>query len=499
MTMITRMTWPLITCAVALSGCQVTKASIKFSTVPVERMAAARADLDSLVAGELSRGRTSGAFSVLEARKTRDYAVRRLGGAPTAPVTSRDLRPILVPLLARLAPGAARGLVLTGAVTKALPRARQQRDDLFWRDLRLFDARVRAGVPYADAARKSFAPVPPEEAALMFGDGEAFLSFFVHGEKVHVFVVADGKLRVETLAVSTTALGDAARRLIDATANAGPWREAAEQAHAMLIAPFERDLVHVRTLTISPDAFLANLPWAVLAPRGGPLLIERLRVTLVPSATILRALMQRPIVEAPPRLLAVGNAHYPRGVAPLPFAEVEADSVADVFDEATLLTGDAAGEGRVTTAMASHNIFHFATHGLLLGNTAPDASSLLVSEDGGGDGFLSVAEIAALDLRRAQLAVLSACETSVGAEGQQAIDLGNLSGAFLAAGAPTVIGSLWKVDDTSTTTLMLELYRRFLEVGAGEALRQAQLTLLHDGRHAHPYHWAAFVVYGWDK
>ena len=89
--------------------------------------------------------------------------------------------------------------------------------------------------------------------------------------------------------------------------------------------------------------------------------------------------------------------------------------------------------------------------------------------------------------------------TSVGESEGASIDLSTLTGAFLGAGAPSVIGTLWQVADESTTLLMVDFYEQLLELGAGESLRRSQLRLARSKRFAHPYFWAAFVIHGWGK
>ena len=102
--------------------------------------------------------------------------------------------------------------------------------------------------------------------------------------------------------------------------------------------------------------------------------------------------------------------------------------------------------------------------------------------------------------RNLRLVVLSACETARGAANPQAEVLG-MPDAFVMAGAPTVIASLWSVYTWSTTDLMVEFYRRVAKEkqDTATALLEARRALLRDrarGRYAHPYYWAPFLLFG---
>ncbi|MGH8521535.1 MAG: CHAT domain-containing protein, partial [Gammaproteobacteria bacterium] len=124
------------------------------------------------------------------------------------------------------------------------------------------------------------------------------------------------------------------------------------------------------------------------------------------------------------------------------------------------------------------------------------ANRLRSGED---DGVLTALEVAGLDLAGTELAVLSACETAVGAV-QNGEGVYGLRRALVLAGVRTQIASLWKVDDAATKDLMIDYYRR-LQAGAGrsQALREAQLTMLKNPTRAHPYYWASFIAIGEQK
>jgi CHAT domain-containing protein len=97
------------------------------------------------------------------------------------------------------------------------------------------------------------------------------------------------------------------------------------------------------------------------------------------------------------------------------------------------------------------------------------------------DGLLRAEEAAGLDLRGAELVVLSACDTGRGRVSDNQGVLG-LQRGFEAAGARTLVVSLWSVSDPATSVLMEEFYTNLWakRLPRLEALRQAQLTVLRD-------------------
>jgi CHAT domain-containing protein len=107
-----------------------------------------------------------------------------------------------------------------------------------------------------------------------------------------------------------------------------------------------------------------------------------------------------------------------------------------------------------------------------------------------------------LDLK-ADLAVLSACETARGRVGAGEGMIG-LSWALFVAGCPTTVVSQWKVESAGTTELMLEFHRQLKTqmansagtFSAARALREASLKLRRTSAYRHPFYWAGFVVSG---
>jgi len=104
---------------------------------------------------------------------------------------------------------------------------------------------------------------------------------------------------------------------------------------------------------------------------------------------------------------------------------------------------------------------------------------------------------------RAEIAILSACQTAQGR-----IDAGEgvigISWAFFIAGVPTVLASQWKVDSQSTRDLMIAFHRQLAnhqlhpvrEASKADLLRFAQLEMIQNRHLHHPYHWAGFIIVG---
>jgi len=196
--------------------------------------------------------------------------------------------------------------------------------------------------------------------------------------------------------------------------------------------------------------------------------------------------------------LATGP-HIPR----LPYTLREADEILKAAgapaSSLRAVGRKASREAALDAGLRDYRYIHFATHGFL-DTERPSLSALVLSQiDENGrpvDGFLRVNDIYGMRLN-ADLVVLSACQTGLGKEVRGEGVMG-LTRAFMYAGAPRVIVSLWSVNDRATATLMAELYRNMLSRGMrpADALRKAQLKLRKSKDWPSPYYWAAFQLQG---
>jgi CHAT domain-containing protein len=124
-------------------------------------------------------------------------------------------------------------------------------------------------------------------------------------------------------------------------------------------------------------------------------------------------------------------------------------------------------------------------------------SGLQLEADNSDDGRLEVHEIMELRLK-AKLVTLSACDTAVGSGYFSDIppgdDLVGLTRAFLSTGTPSVLASLWEVNDRSAVTFMDNFYRQLRLSDKATALAMAQRQMRVRGMYRHPYYWAAAAV-----
>ncbi|MCP4552270.1 MAG: CHAT domain-containing protein, partial [Bacteroidetes bacterium] len=182
---------------------------------------------------------------------------------------------------------------------------------------------------------------------------------------------------------------------------------------------------------------------------------------------------------------------------PLKNAQEEVANVSEIFNS-TVFTNDMASEGNFKTNSSNHDILHFAMH-TILDDKDPMYSKLVFTQglDSIEDGFLNTYEIYNLTLN-AQLAVLSACNTGGGkiinGEG-----IMSLARGFFYSGVPSIIMTLWEVDDKSGADIMTGFYRKLKDgLSKDVALQEAKLDYLATASQlrAHPYFWAAYVNIG---
>ena len=270
-----------------------------------------------------------------------------------------------------------------------------------------------------------------------------------------------------------------------------------------------------QAMIVIPDGKLDLLPFSALVKDGQYILSSHL-VTVVPSGTVLDMLRHRAaqgirddrsylgvaawtLTGTPTSLLAVIHSAISgperRELVALPESRYEVQTIgADLPKPSTILLGSRATETNFKRLpLNQYNVIHLALHGYA-DPEFPDRSALVFAPEQPpiNDGLLQVREIRRLRLN-ANLVTLSACDTGVGPVGEEGV--ADIVNAFIQAGAQSVVSTLWELDDHATAHLMTVFYAHLgRHEEKAEALRQAQLEMLHSG--APPFDWAGFEFDG---
>ncbi|MFO7890007.1 MAG: CHAT domain-containing protein [bacterium] len=291
----------------------------------------------------------------------------------------------------------------------------------------------------------------------------------------------------------------------------------------LLKTPAAACLDNTQELIIVPDDILHYFPFEILVTdlQEGEVtyLIEDYAISYAPSASLLNPDL-RTKNRARHSLLAMGNPDFRsekkksfwdqlvgivkyravfRGdnFLPLPEAEKEVIKIAENFRNSTVYTGKQANEERFKQIASDFNIIHLATH-FLVDDSQPMYSKIVLSQAGNEseDGLLQTYEIYNMKLN-ADMVVLSGCNTGMG-ELKRGEGLMGITRAFLYAGVPSLVVSLWPVEDRSTAVLMDTFYQ-YLNKGSSEnrALQKAKIDLIKSSDiKQDAFYWAPFVLIG---
>ena len=363
---------------------------------------------------------------------------------------------------------------------------------------------ILAGAPeYADV--KGADPLKPREVAALL-DPDTVLLTYLLGERTAMVGVLrpNGEAVTKPLPTAPSELQKLASEFAGLVRGAGggrgaaplggaprPWRPASEALFRALVAPVWEHVAGAKRLAVVPYGALNYVPFGALARPGGGLLIESHEIAVLPSATVLKYCRARAGKgRARAVVFALGRTQPKagRGWTPLPWTVQEGRSVQEILPDARLVQEAEFTRESVVRLAPSYDIVHFATHGLLDGGD-PLRSAVITADEP-----LRVEDIFELRLN-ASLVVLSACESGLGRifRGDEIV---GLTRAFFYAGTPSVLATLWSVDDESTARFMAGFYRALQRPGTSKssALRQAQLELMK--QYDRPYHWAPFELWG---
>jgi len=375
---------------------------------------------------------------------------------------------------------------------------------------------LRYGEPQVSVADLRKRLVAPDQNLLVYA---------VTGDHLYMLVV-----RADTAAllrVPNAGIADAVRAMNDAIGAraGGAYTKAAHALYQLAFAPVAHLLTQQRLLII-PDGALQKVNFEVLldAPSNeadfrAHLLIQRHAIAYLLSATtalqfsdLARQRSNRVLAMAPGFTDEVKQDYLARmhdsalvdrqflSYVRQPFAMRTAQELGQLLS-AQVMVGSEASEQRFRAKAGEFGVLHLGTHAEM-NAASPMYSRLVLSKDGSGvdadaDGYLHAYEIYELDLR-AQLAVLTACETGIGKD-DDGEGVRSLGYSFAYAGCPSLITSLWQIDEKASSSIIARFYELLADGSPKhEALRTAKLEHLAqaDDELAFPYYWAGLVLVG---
>ncbi len=304
----------------------------------------------------------------------------------------------------------------------------------------------------------------------------------------------------------------------------------ANELYKKLIAPIEPDLkaAKIQTIVYAPDGQMRYVPLAALHD-GKQWLVERYLINNV-TAVSLTNLDPNPNQQSQVLAGAFEKGKYSFTVndksynfVGLPFAGKEVTDLAQTIPNTVKLVDNEFSRAKVLPNMKTSNIIHLATHAAFV-EGSPDNSFILL---GNGDR-INLREVSEWDLPNVTLVVLSACQTALGGNLGNGIEILGFGYQLQRAKVRAAIASLWTVSDGGTQQLMSAFYTAIKtgKVSHAEALRQAQVALITGDYEAlgeprgersefvsieprlrpkpssaptkltHPYYWAPFIMIG---
>jgi HEAT repeat protein/CHAT domain-containing protein/TolB-like protein len=321
----------------------------------------------------------------------------------------------------------------------------------------------------------------------------AILQYLMLPDKLIVFVIRNKGIDIVETRVKRSELRDKVATLRKAIyakvegENSRMIKPLSRELYGVLIKPIEEGgkLKGVKVIGIAPNSFLHQLPFGVLMDPEAKHLIDRYSLFYMNSTSILGVAMERGKQKRSGEntLLAFSN---PDGS--LNYADIEVADISKLFGKKMIYSKKDARKSVIQSKEKDYSILHLSTHGIF--DPIDSTKSHLVMSDSN----LTVEEIWGLPLKGTTLTVLSACETGVG-DVLSGDDVVSLENAFIYAGSPSVVATLWKVADQSTAELMGLFYQNLAKGKTkAEALTDAQRKLREN--YDHPFFWAPFTLRG---
>jgi len=347
----------------------------------------------------------------------------------------------------------------------------------------------------------------------------ALLEYFVGEENIFIFCIQKDKTKLLKIQKPKNILAsfNQLRAIITQPPKSANYEADLQQFNQLSFSFYNlliKDLVSTFSgnhLIIIPDNFLSYLPFEILVSNNvnasnfsikeQSYLLEDFDISYSFSSSLLintkdiNYITQKDFVGFAPSFKDPMAQYSSRNCGDgelysLQCSEEEVSSINNLFDGKTY-SGKLATKDNFESIVNEYNIIHLATHACV-DETNPNFSRIYFTDE-----YLSNFDLTNMRIQ-ANLAVLSACNTNVGPL-MKGDGVSSISKGFILAGCPSILTSLWSVDDCSTSQVMINFYHSLKEGNAkSHALHQAKMKYLDQANDvdSHPYYWAPFLLSG---
>jgi CHAT domain-containing protein len=354
----------------------------------------------------------------------------------------------------------------------------------------------------ADGSDSVIKPFSLREIRQQLANDAAIVEYALIPGRAVLFVVRHDGLTTAVTNIPAAEFSSAITRFREAVrSDSDEVFKAAASAHDLLIEPVKRALKGASNIAFVVDRETSGVPFSALYDRTAQrFLAEDAAIITTASATLLLTASARARSPVGSSALTIGASIFDYqshpGAQPLPQVTDEASTVASLYRNSRTLVGADATVANLRTLAPSYGVIHFAGHAVTADSQSPRAA-LLLAPVRNDRGELHLEDVAALRMPNVRLAVLAACDTAAGVSGDDGPE--NLALAFIAAGVPTAVASLWNVPDSSSMATMMALHRDIANgVSAPHAVRGVILSSLRDnaGVVRRPLWWSNIATVG---
>lgn len=268
------------------------------------------------------------------------------------------------------------------------------------------------------------------------------------------------------------------------------YEQSSQKLHEWLVQPLSNHLEkqEIKNLTFVLPNSLRKIPIAAILKSRNQYLVQNYSVGLMPSLSLTDTNVSR-VNNYNLRFLGSSIFSKESGLSNLPNVKKEASNVANIWNTIPILDSEFTEESLRNSS--DFGIVHIATHAKFETETGKGRIHFF-------DGFISLDQIREFNWKNVSILVLSACETT---QGNEESELG-FSGAAVRANIKSVIGSLWKLDDSVAPEFMNKFYQELRDnptIIKAEAFRRAQVYMFSDAKQfefQHPKFWSTFTIVG---